>query len=150
MSKPAWKEIVKHNVTQAALAQLSSDIKFKTKTKHLSYNFFISQPYMHHYSHKQASIIFKLRSFSIDCKGNRKSANNDLTCRLCKAADETQHHIINCPRVCGDGTLLDLSEVLNCDFAAEAEVVVEICRRVDEFNKLVSETDNKNSQEPLI
>ena len=104
MSKPAWKEIVKHNVTQAALAQLSSDIKFKTKTKHLSYNFFISQPYMHHYSHKQASIIFKLRSFSIDCKGNRKSANNDLTCRLCKAADETQHHIINCPRVCGDGT----------------------------------------------
>ena len=43
---------------------------------------------------------------------------------------------------------MDLFKVLNCDFAAEDEVVIEICRRVDEFNKLVSETDNKNSQEP--
>ena len=142
MSKPAWKEIVKVNVTHAAMAQLSSDIKFKTKTKHLSYNFFNSQPYMHHFSHKQASIIFKLRSFSIDCKGNRKSANNDITCRLCKAADETQQHVINCPLVRVNGTPLDLSKVLSCDFTAGDKEILEICRRVDEFNKLVNETDN--------
>ena len=140
ISKDAWKDIVKHNVTQVVLARLSSDIKEKTKTKHLSYNIFKSQPYMHQFSYKQVSILFKLRSFSVDCKGNRKSSHNEFTCRLCKAAEETQSHVINCPVVNEDGTILDLSKVLHGDFTEGDEEIIEICRRVDEFNKLVNDT----------
>ena len=139
VSKESWKGIVKHNVTQVALAQLSVDIKDKPKTKHLSYHEFASQPYMHQSGHKQSSIIFKLRSFSIDCKANRKSSNSDITCRLCKTADETQDHVINCPAVRGDGGLLDLSRILNADFDSDDVEVSEICDRVNEFNKLVND-----------
>ena len=54
----------------------------------------------------------------------------------------TQQHVINCPLVRVNGTPLDLSKVLSCDFTAGDKEILEICRRVDEFNKLVNETDN--------
>ena len=140
ISKDAWKDIVKHNITQVAQTQLSSVIKEKSKTKHLSYNRFIRQSYMDIFGHKQASVIFKLRSFSVDCKANRKSSNSDFTCRLCKTAVETQDHVINCPAVRGDGGLLDLSKILDGDFVSGDEEVIEICDRVNEFNKLVNDS----------
>ena len=141
MSKLTWKENVKTNVTRKVLSQLTTDIQDKTKTKHLSYNSFTCQPYMLQFNHKQASIIFKLRSYSVDCKGNRKSANVDLNCRLCKSADETQSHIVNCPAVSKDGVILDVSKVFDCDIIDGDEDIIKLCNRVDEFNKLINDTD---------
>ena len=97
---------------------------------------------MHNFHHKQSSIIFKLRSRSIDCKANRKSAATDLNCRLCMQAEETQYHVINCPKVC-DGSTVELTKVYDTVISSGDEDVVEICRRVDEFNKLLNSTDDE-------
>ena len=145
ISKDTWKTIVNQKVSETAFNHLKDMIKDKTKTKHLSYSSFSSRPYMHQFSHKQASIIFKLRSFSIDCKGNRKSSNKDLTCRLCKAEEETQLHIINCSAVARDKPVIDISKILDGDFPGGDEDVLEVCRRVDAFNSLVNESVCDNS-----
>ena len=144
MSKLTWKQNVKANVTRKVLSQLTTDIQDETKTKHLSYTSFNCQPYMLQFNHKQASIIFKLRSYSIDCKSNRKSSNVDLNCRLCKSADETQSHVVNCPAVSKDGVILDLSKVFDCEIVDGDQDVINICNRVDDFNKMINDTDSND------
>ena len=145
ISKESWKDKVIHNVRQKAFSHLISNINSKSKTKQLSYKTFSPQPYMHQFQHKPASIIFKLRSHSIDCKSNRKSAHADLTCRLCKQDDETQSHIINCPRVCQD-PVMDISKVMDCEIDAN-DNDIEICRRVDEFNKAVNGSNDATGED---
>ena len=146
ISKESWKNLVKHNVTQVAFGHLSTFIKDKTKTKHLLYKSFCSQSYMQQYTHKQASIIFKLRSFSVDCKVNRKSSNPNLVCRLCNLELETQAHIVNCPIIVKDGTYLDLSKILSGNFLAGDCEVLEICERVEEFKKSTMEPVSESSE----
>ena len=146
-SKDAWKSRVTHNVTVVAFKHLTSQIKDKTKTKQLSYNTLGFQPYMHQYSHKQACTLFKLRSYSVDCKVNRKSSNNNLTCRLCDCEDESQIHVINCSLVRGDNAVLDISRIFVGDFSGDDKEVVEVCRRVDKFNSLVNVSSNNKMSE---
>ena len=138
---------MKCNITQVAFGQLTTLIKDKTKTKHLSYTSFNFQPYMRQYNLMQASLIFKLRSFSVDCKENRKSSNLNLVCRLCNEELETQYHIINCPAIFKDVPLLDLSLILSDHVPAGDEEVLEICRRVNEFNKSISDSMSNASVE---
>lgn len=138
ISKDAWKSRVTRNVSEVAFNHLTSLVKDKTKTKQLSYNTLSFQPYMHQFTHKQASIIFKLRSYSVDCKVNRKSSNSNLSCRLCGNEDESQVHIINCPLIRGNSAVLDITKIFAGDFSSGDEEVLEVCRRVDEFNDLVN------------
>ena len=145
VSKDAWKRRVTDNVSQAAFNKLTSYIKDKTKTKHLSYSSFCPQPYMSQFKHKHASILFKLRSFSVDCRANRKSSNNSLSCRLCNSEDETQLHIVNCPIVRKDNPLVDMTRIFQSDFSGGDEDVLELCRRVDEFNSLVNGDDDSEN-----
>ena len=141
VSKDSWKETVKKKVMEKAFIQLTTDISDKSKTKHLQYETFSFQPYMHSFTYKQACIILKLRSHSIDCKDNRKSSNSDRFCRLCKTVDETQSHIINCPKV-SVGPVLGLSKLLTANTLIPGdEEIVEICRRIDVFNKLINNSD---------
>ena len=54
--------------------------------------------YMNELTRKQTSTIFKTRCRMIKVKGNYKNGHTDLTCRLCKAEDETQTHVLEeCP-----------------------------------------------------
>ena len=146
ISKDSWKRKVTHNVSRIALDHLTTQIKHKTKTKHLSYTSLCVQPYMHQFNHKQASIIFKLRSFSVDCKANRMTSSSCLSCRLCGVEDETQLHIMNCSSFCEGKATVDMSKVINGDVSGEnVENVQELCRRVDEFNSLINCATEDNS-----
>ena len=51
--------------------------------------------YMNKLTRKQASTIFKTRTRMIKVKSNYKNANNDLRCRACKSAEETQNHTLS-------------------------------------------------------
>ena len=137
ISKDAWKRVVKQQIEKKAFDNLTLDIHNKSKTKHLQYDSFESQQYIASYHHKQASIIFKLRSRSIDCKANRKSSNPDLSCRLCHQVDETQGHIVNCPNVT-DGPTLDMSPLFAQKIPPHDPLVMHVCSRVDKFNSLVN------------
>ena len=145
ISKEAWKRKVKHSVTQRAFEELTTNISNKSKTKHLSYASLTPQSYVFSYHHKQSSIVFKLRSRSINCKANRKSNNGDLTCRLCHNAEETQAHVINCPKV-SDGLVLDISTIDGPNILPNDATVIDICKRVDTFNHLVNNLETVNEE----
>ena len=50
--------------------------------------------YMNKLTRKQASIIFKTRTRMLKVKANYKNGFPDQTCRACKAANETQKHVL--------------------------------------------------------
>ena len=146
ISKSSWKSKVKQSVSRKAFDYLKSSISEKSKTKHLQYESFAPQKYVLNYYHKPASIIFKLRSFSVDCKGNRKSSNPDRTCRLCNEAEETQAHIVNCSKVSNNSNAVNLEKVYTNNVQCADPDILEICRRVDVFNKLVNNPDLCDSE----
>ena len=137
ISKDAWKRLVKEQIRKTAFDNLTLDIINKTKTKDLHYTSLETQSYITEYHHKQASIIFKLRSRSIDCRVNRKSSNPDLSCRLCEVEEETQEHVVNCPIVT-EGPSLDISVLFTEMISAHDPLVMDICSRVENFNSLVN------------
>ena len=48
---------------------------------------------------------------------------------------------MNCPAVSKDGVILDVSKVFDCDIIDGDEDIIKLCNRVDEFNKLINDTD---------
>ena len=60
---------------------------------------------------------------------------------------ETQLHIINCPAIFKNVDQLDLSLILGNNVPEGDEEVLEICRRVNEFNKSISDCMSNDSVE---
>ena len=50
--------------------------------------------YMNELTRKQVSLIFKSITRMFKVKGNYKNGHPDLKCRMCKAVDENQKHIM--------------------------------------------------------
>ena len=75
----------------------------KIKNRHLvenkiEWNVGNRPKYMQEMSRENASTIFKARTRMIDIKNNFRNKYNDLLCRVCNKADETQEHVLeNCP-----------------------------------------------------
>ena len=145
MSKDSWKRIAKKAICDHVFQLLSKDAASKSKTKAICYSSFSHQGYLYQYRFKDACTIFKLRSGSVDCKGNHKSSTKtNMLCRLCKLCDETQRHIINCP-VSANGPILDMS-VIYTDIQPNNEVVLQLCSRVQSFHRMVNETVAESPQ----
>ena len=148
LSKQAWKSKAKKAVRDKAFLCLSLDSTSKSKTEKIYYSSFNRQSYLFQYKFKDACTIFKLRSRSVNCRGNQKSSNKSITCRLCNTCDETQQHIINCP-ISTDGTPLDMSVIYNEDIKPNDQTVLQICSRVHTFHQKVNETTvEKSLKEP--
>ena len=77
----------------------------KSKVKHLlegirEWNPQVRQPYMDQLTRSQVSHIFKARTRMLDIKNNFRGKYENLTCRACKNAPETQQHILEeCPSI---------------------------------------------------
>ena len=142
MSKEAWKNLVKKNVSEHAFKELQDRAKEFSKIKNLQYTQLSEQPYLTAYQPKIASTIAKLRSRSVDCKNNRKSSQTDLSCRLCGKEEETQQHMVNCSHV-SQGPPLRLDDTI-MDVQLNNENVLEVCKRVGYFFQL--EGDNRTKE----
>ena len=138
MSKSTWKAKSKKAVRDKAFSSLVIDSSNKSKTRKVSYSSFSRQGYLFQYSFKDACTIFKLRSRSVNCRGNQKSSSKSIICRLCKTCDETQQHIINCPAAT-DGPILDMSVIYEEDIQPNDKLIIEICSRVQTFQRKVNE-----------
>ena len=137
-SKDKWKLTVKSAVRTVAFHTLTEQIASKSKTQHLEYLDIALQPYLLHYTHKQASTIFKIRSRSTECKQNRKSANDNMLCRLCETSEETQTHVTNCPVLSPNGPILDLNCIMGHIVPTDYDETMEICSRFNEFSKQIN------------
>ena len=48
---------------------------------------------------KEKSFIFSLRSQMLDINGNFKNGKSDLKCRKCGMEEESQRHLLVCPKL---------------------------------------------------
>ena len=138
LSKSTWKGKAKKAVRDKAFSCLIIDSSNKSKTKKVTYSSYSRQSYLFGYKFEDACTIFKLRSRSVNCKGNQKSSSKSIICRLCKTCDETQQHIINCPAA-SDGPILDLSVIYEENIQPNNEVILQICSRVQSFLRKVND-----------
>ena len=71
----------------------------KSKVKHLlegigEWNPQVRQPYIDQLTRPQVSHIFKARTRMLGIKNNSRGKYENLTCRACKNAPQTQQHIL--------------------------------------------------------
>ena len=58
-------------------------------------------------SHKEKILLFKLRSRTLDVKGNFKNQHKDLLCISCGLFEETQNHLLRCQEIVKKLSYLD-------------------------------------------
>ena len=146
MLKKTWKRKAKMAVREKAFEYLVSDSRNKSKTKKVCYSSYSRQSYLFQYGFKEACTIFKLRSRSINCRGNHKSSSSTMVCRLCKVCDETQRHIVNC-HVSADGPILDISVIYGEEIPPNDPTVLQICSRVQSFHRKLNEQELHESHD---
>ena len=134
MSKHTWKKLVKHKVRAFAFNLLVNECSSMKKTKHLKYDTFSCQSYLVSMSPSDASVLFRARLRSINCRANMPGSHQDLVCRLCGEDVETQEHIVNCRHVKGDKECIDVN-VVN-DLEADSSTLRELCTRFRYFEEL--------------
>ena len=145
VSKMKWKDEVKKIVRGFAFRELKNQISTQSKTKHLQYTEFKQQSYLTHYTQKQASTIFKIRSRSTECKNNRKSSTQDLACRFCSSTAETQEHIVNCHKIVEDGSCVDLQCIMQEEVPPSCDEVTEVVSRFRKFSKMVNNSSTESN-----
>ena len=142
ISKERWKTIVKRNVANQALADLSKEASTQKHAQNLlPYQILNCQQYIHKLSPAQCRKIFHIRSQTVDLRTVRRYTYGDLVmCRLCSTEEETVEHVVNnCPeiihptRICNIFTtaIEELSQIAKrcIDFDAKVDVGKAGCDR---------------------
>ena len=140
MSRLSWKHCIKTTIDDHVFKALSSECSMKSKTCQLTYNSFCTQQYLLKYPTDTACKNFRLRSKSVNCKINRQSSfQQDLSCRLCGSADESQDHMLICSATtqsCSEH--LDMS-LLYGEVPLEDTNILSIVNSVDKFTTKIAE-----------
>ena len=134
LSRDKWKEEVKKAVEENALKSLLEDARSKKKTCDLYFPEKLQmQEYLSSYTSDISTVIFRLRSRSVNCLKNRGS---DGLCRLCSNAVETQEHAVNCPVIADGGQYLNLKEVYG-QVPHRSSTIREIVSRITMFEEKI-------------
>ena len=136
MSREKWKSVVAKAIDKDAVESLIDDAKSKKKICDIHYSGTIeTQQYLYSYSSSISTVIFNLRSRSVNCLKNRGS---DGLCRLCRNAMETQEHAVNCPEVAEGGQYLNLAELYG-EVPPASSRVREIVSRIVLFEEKIKD-----------
>ena len=97
MSGETLRSLVKSKINETALLQLNADKANCSKLNSLKYTHLELQPYLStesNLNNKLKRALFRWRSHTIKVKQN--IGMKDAKCPLCKIADDTQYHLLNC------------------------------------------------------
>ena len=88
------------NTHVAIFNKLKEACNTKTKTKNITYGAFGLQEYLYQMDPAKSRIVFRIRARMLSTKTDmqKKFINQNSFCRLCKKADESIQHIVNCGR----------------------------------------------------
>ena len=104
MKKITFKKLVNEKIRLLAAQYLLTLKQQHSKSEHLTYSEQM-QPYLRNESLKieDKKLLFKLKNRLIDVKVNfKKKYKEDMTCRLCSFAEESQLHLLNCKVILSD------------------------------------------------
>ena len=114
MKRISFKKLVTKQIKLLAARYLTSLKLQHSKSEHLIYSEDM-QPYLRNESLKieEKKLMFKIRNRLIDVKSNfKKKYKDNLICRLCEMAEESQSHLVNCTVILGDSSIV-LNQHLN-------------------------------------
>ena len=138
MSKYSFKNLVKKRVKEVAFNDLIKQCESKERTGNLIFSSMNPQNYLGELYPNQAKVIIQCRSKTLDIKGFRQYMYRDMVCRMCKNADETLEHIVNC----GCEEKIDVSVLYSdiTDFPYEQKLLfITIATRINRFFEEVKE-----------
>ena len=102
MTKDQFKRIVKTKIEFLAAKSLEKIKNSHSKTKNLKLTSFTPQKYLLSKNLKISEVqtLYKLRNNMIDVKESFKySYRNDMWCKMCRLFQETQQHLLDCPKI---------------------------------------------------
>ena len=137
----------KRKIRKTLQAQFRKEIRAnqrnKTKIAYLidGYNEEEKPTYTNKLNREETSILFKARTRMTEFKGNYKNKHNDMTCRLCGEADETQEHVLNeCPTT-REKNLHIPKEIL---FATGTYIQKRTIKKLREIDKMIEKNQVDN------
>ena len=98
ISKSSFKNLIKKKIHSKHLSFLN-DLKMKhSKSESLDCSTLKIADYLQsdRFTTREKRLLFKLRSKTLDVKGNFPGQFKDLVCRCCNMAQETQSHLLQC------------------------------------------------------
>lgn len=143
ISRNIWKNRVNAAILQKAHRDLYAESSARTKTKLLKYETLCTQEYIKKLPAYLATFLLKIRSKTLPCKINHSSSQSrgDSTCRLCKQAEESQEHTINCMLVSGDDEWLTLHEYMTPQRRVDEVRLRKVFARFKKFVDLVDDLE---------
>ena len=100
--KTVFKQLVKQKVKTKALQFLNTLQEGHSKSKEFKYPELQLQSYLrpgNSLTIKEKAFIFSARSRMMEVHSNFKKGKSDLMCRKCKLNEETQRHLLICPKL---------------------------------------------------
>ena len=101
ISKTGFKNIVKKKIHSKYLCFLN-ELKMKhSKSEYLECSTIKMADYLQSakFTTREKRLLFKLRSRTLDVKGNFPGQFKDLLCHCCNLAEETQSHLLQCEQL---------------------------------------------------
>ena len=113
------------------------------------------KPYLRNESLKieEKKLMFKIRNRLIDVKSNfKKKYKNNLICRLCKIAEESQYHLVNCTIILTDSSIKSALEqhtyndLFSTNLDTQAHMINTFQRIMKFRTSLLKKEDSSSSQ----
>ena len=99
LSVESFRTKVRKAVNVAAFKWLLNEKKDKSKVMDIEYQSLKIQEYLvsSNLETREKKFLFQLRMRMIDVKINYRSSHADISCPLCKDAEDSQQHVLKCP-----------------------------------------------------
>ena len=138
MSKNLWKKVVSQKVESYVFEELVATASCSSKIAGISYSKWGTQEYLLKADAPSCRKIARLRSRTFSCKVNHKTAYDGKTmfCRAGCTDEESQEHLINCPRIQNNAVEIDVSFIKKLDVQkdwAALRIVMDRLQVIEEF-----------------
>ena len=153
MKRITFKNMVREKLQLIAARYLISKKLQHSKSQHLTYSKKM-KAYLENESLKidDKRLMFKIRNRLIDVKANyRGKYKDDLSCRLCKAAEESQPHLFTCEKILSDNMLRDelkgftYTDIFSTNLKIQAHMI-DIWNKILKLrSQMLNHTNNEDS-----
>ena len=123
-----FKKVVNEKVKEAALKYLNEEKSKHTKVLHIVHNEMKLQEYLspNEIRIQEAKFLFLIRCRMLEVRNNFSGSYSDLKCPLCKLVEDSQEHLLECPKLTEEEemveTIPEYNDVFVGNFAQKVEV----------------------------
>ncbi len=139
--KSEWKKEIKQKLHKVIEKEFTTETQQKTKLRFQRGKSFKKEEYIEQCDAETCRKIMCLRLNMVQCKSNFKNANEDTSCVVCKANEETTEHLLTCEyykHFAGEKLKpINRNELESVEWLVEAVKTMEIIQEVRQQNIVI-------------